>query len=110
MFSRFGQVPLLRAVLRDHRVAAIAAGASRQAREQMLHPATLAEREAFSDGVVFARRLLACLHPIPEILIYDPELRNVLHNHSSRGLSRDTRLPVSGSLTNRCRFQTIQPT
>jgi hypothetical protein len=46
---------------------------------------------------------------VPEFLVQDSEFRTSRTSHWLGSFSRGTRLPVSGSLMKRCRFQTSLP-
>jgi hypothetical protein len=45
------------------------------------------------------KRPLPRLHALPQVLIDNPQGRHLLDYPTESGLSRDTRLPVSGSFT-----------
>ena len=109
MVSRLSQVPLLRAVEQpkwcsaDLGEAAAADPAAHQPGEQVARPPPVPERLALgliAVGTLRGQPALPRLDRLPQLVVDDPQLGHLRRppaGHAS--FSRDTRLPVLGSLT-----------
>jgi hypothetical protein len=81
--------------------------AFREPREQVPRPSC--EADVAGRGDRSSRCALTVLRGVPEFVSHYPQRRKLLGDHSAIGFRREMRLPVSGFLTLRKRFQIRRP-